>query len=79
MTNVFMTKHVSPSIRVVLYRLWVDLTAPHVLHAQRETFAVLDDVRVGDCLQIGLLHFAVAGPNDLGKRSSSLSIVAFGL
>ena len=53
-----------PSVRAVLNGVWEYLTAAHVLDGQRETLSVLD-LRVGHCLQVGLLDLTVLGPHDL--------------
>jgi len=53
-----------PSVGVVLDGLGVDLTAAHVLDGQRQPLPVLD-LRVPHGLQVGLLHLAVLGPDDL--------------
>ena len=45
--------------------LRIDLAAAHVLDAERKALPVLDAIRVGDGLQVGLLHLAVLGPDDL--------------
>lgn len=52
-----------PSVRVMLDGLGVNLTAAHVFYSQWEPLSVLD-LSVTHCLQVGLLYFAVFGPND---------------
>ena len=53
-----------PSVGVVLDGLGVDLTAAHVFDSQGQPLSVLD-LRVHHGLQVGLLHLAVLGPDDL--------------